>query len=176
MITLAEFAELKGSPSQTRLDQAVSNIRAACGWHIAPVLTETVTLDGPGRSVLLLPSLRVTDVASVTENGRELVEGTDYEWSAKGTLRRRCGWTDRYRGIVVEFTHGGGRCSVTGGFVAPAELVALIFDVATSAAAVPVGQQPEKIGPFEFGGAAGVQFDSSQQRIIDRYTIGNAPA
>lgn len=167
LLTLDELGELKGEIEQTRLDEAISDIREACGWHIAPSFTETVTLDGPGRSVLLLPSLHVTAVGSVTENGRELVEGTDYEWSAKGTLRRRCGWTDRYRGIVVEFTHGYD--------VVPAKLAALILDVATAAAEVPVGQQPEKIGPFEFGGG-GVVFDSNQQRIIDRYTIPNGPA
>jgi hypothetical protein len=167
LITLDELGELKGPIGQTRLDQAISNIREACGWHIAPSFTETVTLDGPGRSVLRLDSLHVTAVESVTENGRELVEWTDYEWSAKGTMRRRGCWTDRYRGIVVEFTHGYDTL--------PAELAALILDVATAAAAQPVGQQPEKIGPFEFGGG-GVVFDANQQRIIDRYTVGTGPA
>lgn len=167
LVELDEFEELTSEIEQTRLDQAIADIRSYCGWHIAPVFTETKTLDGPGRSVLLLKSQRVIDVASVRENGRELVEGTDYEWSEAGMLRRRCGWTDRYRGVVVEFTHGYD--------VVPAELVALIFDVATAAAAVPVGERREKIGPFELGGAT-VEFEPHQYAILDRYRIRNGPA
>lgn len=169
LVSLDEFDDLRSDPLQMRLDQAVADIRGACGWHIAPPRTETVVLDGPGRSVLLLPSLHVSAVSSVVEDGRDLVDGIDYQWSEKGMLRRRNTlWTANWRGVTVTFTHGYD--------TVPAELVALIFDVATAAAAVPVGQQPEKMGPFEFGGAAGVRFASHEQAIIDRYTIPTGPA
>lgn len=87
------------------LAAASERLRDHCGWHIAPVVTETITLDGPGGTLLLLPSLRVVDVHSVTNDG---VAVTDFEWSAKGWIRGS--WTSRARGIVVNLTHGFDDC------------------------------------------------------------------
>lgn len=97
--------------------RAEAELRAYCGWHVTPVTTETLTLDGPGSHALLLPTLRLTAVASVTEEG-VLVDAASYEWSAAGIIRRTSGWppgwaefgtprwTDQLRGLVVAFTHG----------------------------------------------------------------------
>jgi hypothetical protein len=94
--------------------RAEAEVRAYCGWHIAPVRTDNLTLDGPGGPLLVLPTLRVVSVASVAENGTTLgPEG--YAWSAAGVLRRTSsslswsswrGWTDALRGIAVSLTHG----------------------------------------------------------------------
>lgn len=96
--------------------RAEAAVRAYCGWHVAPETDALLTLDGPGSPVLLLPSLHVTAVASVAENG-ELVDPADYSWSASGVVRRSrsaltiatwsgSGWTDALRGVTVAFTHG----------------------------------------------------------------------
>ena len=52
----------------------VAEVRAYCGWHIAPVVTETLTLDGPGGHLLVLPTLRLVDLLSVTNEGHAVVE------------------------------------------------------------------------------------------------------
>src|SRR4051794_7492225 len=98
----------------TAQDTAQARVQAYCGWHIAPTEDATVTLDGPGSGVLVLPSLHVTTVASVTELGT-LVEPGTYSWSETGVLRRttygwrvdcQARWTGELRGLVVAFTHG----------------------------------------------------------------------
>lgn len=76
-------------------------VRGYCGWHIAPSVTQKVTLDGPGGRLLLLPSLHVTEVVTVVNDGAVV---TDPEWSASGMIRG-C-WSSRFRGIEVTFTHG----------------------------------------------------------------------
>lgn len=82
-------------------DAAVAVVRAYCGWHIAPVLTETVTVDAQGGRALVLPSLRIVDVAEV-KVGDQVV--TDPEWSAAGFIRGR--WPDKLRSVTVTWTHG----------------------------------------------------------------------
>src|SRR4051812_23456089 len=98
-------------------DQAVAFVQTYCGWHIAPSVTETLTLDGGGGNVLVLPSLYVTDVAAITENGITLDPALDYQWSEAGMVRRSWAtgywsgysgrwWSCEYRSITVELTHG----------------------------------------------------------------------
>lgn len=84
---------------------ASARVRSYCRWHVFPSLTETLTLDGPGQPFVMLPSMYVTDVASVTEDG-VLVDASLYEWSQTGQLWRAGRWTGHFRGLAVEFTHG----------------------------------------------------------------------
>lgn len=90
---------------QDALSAASERVRDHCGWHIAPVITETLTLDGPGGRLLLLPSLRVVEVVSVVNDG---VVVTDPEWSAKGWIYGS--WTTKARGVVVTLRHGLDAC------------------------------------------------------------------
>lgn len=102
-----------GLSAEDATARAEAEVQSYCRWHIAPSKTETVTLDGSGALSLLLPSLHVTDVATVTEHGEDV---TDYDWSASGVLRRgsstprwgsSCyGWSARFRAVTVTFTHG----------------------------------------------------------------------
>ena len=95
--------------------RAEATVRAHCGWHVAPVKDETITLDGPGTGALLLPSLHVVDVLTITEDGAELTPAIDYSWSVSGAVRRypeswrvdsQGRWTGNFRAVVVELTHG----------------------------------------------------------------------
>lgn len=148
---------------------ATSAIRRYCGWHIAPEATETLTLDGPGGSLLRLPSLHVTDVVSVTNDS---VAVTDPEWSANGLIRG-C-WTSKFRGVVVTFTHGYQVC--------PDDVYAVAVQMAQQAStlsdAVPANQLTA--GPFTYqmsnsvlAGAVGL---SGQHRgVLDRYRLAPSP-
>ena len=39
---------------------AQAAVRAYCGWHIAPSLSETLVLDGTGARAFILPTLHLT--------------------------------------------------------------------------------------------------------------------
>lgn len=116
------------------LDAAVASVRAFCGWHIAPSRTETVTVDSYGSGTVILPSLHVTEVASVTVDGTPV---TDFTSRANGILDTWL-WTSRYyprNGVVVTFTHGYDEC--------PADVREVVVSLAkgnTGGGTVRVGQ------------------------------------
>lgn len=66
-----------------------------------------VTVDGPGGPVLSLPSLYVTGVSAVVEDGVTL-DVSDLRVSTNGQIRKRSGgcWTSAYAGVTVTMTHG----------------------------------------------------------------------
>lgn len=106
MTVTLELADYLDPIEDERLAQAQALVRAFCGWHIAPSRTETVTLRGYGQRRIFLPSLYVTDVASVTVEGSAYTVDLDYTWTEQGVLRRLGGWWTADEDIVVEFTHG----------------------------------------------------------------------
>lgn len=80
-------------------------VRRFCGWHVAPVIDETLTLDGSGGRDILLPSLRVVQLASVMNDGVDVTEQVDT--SHAGILRLTSGcWTKRLGRVTVTLTHG----------------------------------------------------------------------
>lgn len=167
LIPFSEYQEFASSTSveQTRFDGVVAAIRSYCRWHITPLMSETFTVDGPAGRALSLPTLRLVSVESVTENGMSIA---DVEWSQDGTLRKREAWTDRYRGVVVQATHGYAQ--------APEDLVSVLFDAVSRAVATPAGQVAETIGPFSFGASeGGVKFFSHELAILDRYRLPSLP-
>lgn len=83
---------------------AQSLARDYCGWHIAPVVTETVRLDSDGSELLRLPTLRLVSVASVTTKDESPVTG--WEWSANGYLRKPGGFPRGLGAVTVTFEHG----------------------------------------------------------------------
>jgi len=90
------------------LTSASRRFRGAVGHEVTRVDDDEVTLDGNGRESLLLPVWPTIAVTKVLLDGEELVEGTDYEWSEAGILRRLgCQvWPDRLRCIKVTYSHG----------------------------------------------------------------------
>ena len=66
-----------------------------------------MTCDGTGRTTLFLPTLHLTEVSAVVENGVALLPGV-YEWTGSGILRRLTPqlWTSNARGVLVTCTHG----------------------------------------------------------------------
>lgn len=104
------------------LNAAHGSVRRFCGWHVAPNLEETITLDGPGGHDLLVPSLRVTALVAAESDGVDVTDDVDI--SKSGLLRRRNGcWTDRLGRVTVTIRHGYDLDEVP-------ELAALIASVA----------------------------------------------
>jgi hypothetical protein len=95
--------QLPTSP-QFWLDAATASVRRYCEWHITPSITESMVLDGTGSRELLIPSGLVLDVMQCTNAGQDVTD--QVEWSEKGVLTLRTGWTDRSRGIRLLVLHG----------------------------------------------------------------------
>lgn len=138
---------------------AVASVRAYCGWHIAPEVTETLTVDGSGTSVQMLPTLRLVDLISITNAGAVVA---DPEWSTSGMVRG-C-WTSRFRGVVAEMRHGYEEW--------PSDLVAVIAEMVASGGQARVSQVTSRSHQvsFELDDAA-----ERQRQTLDRYRLGILP-
>lgn len=119
----AAVASFPGGPFTTATIQAAAAaLRARAQWHIAPEVTETLTLDHDGSGVVLLPSLRVVDVVSVTNlAGPTPVVLTGWRWSKAGMLAGR--FPAGFRVLQVVLTHGYPEC--------PQDLLPAIVDQVT---------------------------------------------
>lgn len=119
------------------LEGATSAIRNYCGWHVAPLVTEPMVLDGPGGQLLTLPTLRLAAVTSLSIAG-EAVDLTDLEWSASGEVWRSC-WPKRFRSVEITVSHG---------FDSAPDLVQVVQQVVANAITSPLGATREQAGPF----------------------------
>lgn len=163
------------SSSITAEDRAAAAIRAYCGWHVAPSLTETIILDGNGSGRMLLPSTKVTGVAEVAIDGVAL-DPAEYRWSADGWLTRapRNRWPDTERSIAVTMTHG---------FDSVPEiedvLPAVVARASLSLSGVELG---ESVGPFKqsfISGRDGIRtvgLMDAEKEILARYKLGTVPS
>jgi hypothetical protein len=87
------------------LKAAHGAVRRFCGWHVAPIIDETMTLDGSGGRDVLLPSLRVVQLLSVLNDGVDVTGQVDT--SRAGILRLTDGtWTTRLGRVTVSLRHG----------------------------------------------------------------------
>lgn len=114
LVSVTEFSAWTGGKVKSSdprvlplLEGATQALRNYCRWHIAPVITETVTLDGPGGRLLQLDTLHVRDVTEVVADGVTLTPDEQYRWSALGSIQRvDWYWPDTYRSVRVSFEHG----------------------------------------------------------------------
>lgn len=157
--------------------QALAMVQKACGWHVAPEQEDTVLLDGPGSGVLLLPSLHVVSVTSIYENS-DLVEPTDYEWSATGVVRRTYAdqwrvdrqprWTNRLRGISVTFVHGYAEM--------PLDLQQVVDSLSASMQSTERGLVSKTIGPFsESYGSDPTYLADGDRALLGLYRLPKVP-
>lgn len=90
---------------QSWLDSAQAAIRAYCGWHVAPIQKQILTIDGNGLAHLLLPTMRIVNVYRVTIDGEDVTERVN--WSESGMLKLSHGhFPCRFRAVEVELEHG----------------------------------------------------------------------
>lgn len=156
--------------SQGALDGASTAIRRYCGWHIAPEVTSTVKLDGPGGRILSLPSLNVTAVTSIIDHAVALTDETDYQWSADGSVRRvHACWTDDYRSIDATFIHGYGFAD---------DVKQILLASVSRALSSPSGAVSNSTGPFAVkwstvapGVSGGLALLEHELSVLDTYRI-----
>lgn len=173
--------------TQRQLDAALAAVRNYCGWHVTPVLTNAeITVDGPGGPLLTLPTLNLTALTSVVEDGIEL-DTTALAFSARGMVAKKRAqlvplsyahyrampwnfWTDCFQGITVTMTHGFGS-------VPDFEAVVLAA-IERGGFAAGSDAEVKVIGPFQYetaGMTGGTIFTSAELAVLDRYRLERIP-
>jgi hypothetical protein len=168
----AELATSLVATEADRLMQAEAVVRSYCGWHIAPSREDEVTFkSAPFTDSILLPSLHVTSIESVTEDGTTLIDVDDYIWSANGVITR---YHWRTAPIVVAFTHGYEE--------PPADVTAIVQSVAQRAVNNPGSLVRTQDGPFSdtysqtgFNQSLPIALLDAEKTILDRYKIPPRP-
>lgn len=105
----ADLADYPGAPfTQAVVDAAVAALRGDCGWHIAPAITETITVNGSPDQTLILPTLLIGEITAIRDvTGTTPVTLTGWRMSSRaGLLSRDDGWPDGFEALEVDLTHG----------------------------------------------------------------------
>ena len=161
---------LDGADSQEQqdLEAAEAAVRSYCGWHIAPVVTEDLVLDGSGTSTLFLKTLRLKDVTAAEVSGTVL-DVAGLEWSEAGYLRTAGAWPDRLRSVRVTAVHG---------FESAPDVAAIVRAIAARASASPMGVVREQAGAVSIGFSltapgvsGGVVLMEHERRMLDKYRL-----
>lgn len=107
---LVQPADLEGFPGAPFpagvVTAAGGQVRAECEWHIAPTITETVTVETGRSTVALLPSLHVVNVTAIRDEDGKVLDGWRVTKNT-GVLTRKAGWPEV---IEVDLEHGYPSC------------------------------------------------------------------
>jgi hypothetical protein len=156
--------------TQRQLDAALAAARRYCGWHVTPVLSaQSVTLDGSGTNLLVLPTLNVTALTQVIEDGITL-NVADLSWSPRGLIVKKSGywWSSMFAGITVTFSHGYA--------TAPDFESALLSSI--DRGAFSPDRIARSIGPFQYTEPTNTDaelFTDAERSILDLYAVGKTP-
>lgn len=156
-----------GDTEADNLAAAEAAVRAYCGWHIAPVITEELVIDGNGAASLPIPSLRVVDITAASDAGRVLDPAT-LEWSRAGFLRSAGRWTSKLRGVRLTVKHG---------FDSAPDVAQIVRDIAGRGGG-PAGVVREQAGQVSIGYSqvapgvsGGVVLMDHERAMLDRYRV-----
>lgn len=164
---------------QPMLDAASSLIRRYCGWHVSPIVTEDVIVDGRGGYVQTLPTLHLVELLTLDETSctgtLTSYVGDEIEWSTSGFLRKCSLWTDRLRGIKASISHGfdPDDCGY---------LATLCASIVARASASPYGEKAQTVGSVSVqystatdGSSGGVALSESQMAQLDSLRLFGRP-
>lgn len=152
------------------LGAALAAAQRYCGWPVLFTEDDVVTLDGPGCSLLVLPTLRLIELTSVVEDGTEL-DVADLTWSPRGLVRKRpgsyrLGWTAEFGGLVVTMNHG---------FESAPDFESAVLS-AVDRVSAEVGGARSVVGPFQYPtSAVGAAFTAYERSILDSYRLERQP-
>lgn len=167
----AELAASLGVPANDpkllwSLTAASRRFRGAVRHPVSLVAGDAFVLDGNGCEFLLLPAAPVLAVSSVTLDGAALVEGTDYDWSADGFLRRLGGvWPDRLRCLRGSYDHGYAAI--------PEDIQEVVIDQARALFRIDPGVQTKTVGgqSVTFGVQAAIGVTAQWTAAVERYQL-----
>ena len=160
---------------QTQVDPAFwlraanQAIRTECGWHVAPIITEDLVLDGTGGTSLLVPSLRIREITSATSDGRDVTAEVKFSRRA-GVLNLASGWSCDVGAIELTISHGFAADEVP-------DVAALIVTLTKRAAQSTVivqqsiGPASAKIATGRDGAALGVPLMETEKALLAPYKL-----
>lgn len=156
------------------LNGASAAIRRRAGWHIAPVVRDTLTVTdhyGGGRLDVLVPSGKLRAVTAVRVDGRAV---TGYAWDTSGAVWAGC-LAGGPRRVEVDVEHGYHISEVP-------DLAAVVVQVVAIAASSPKGATREQAGQVaitwaqtSIGVAGGLALLDRDLAVVDAYRLGGAP-
>ena len=162
-VTADRLSDFQKRDAQAALDAATQRVRDYCGWHIAPVATDTITCYGPGTDRLLLPTLKLVELVSVTVDGVAL-DLTTVRRDQAGVLSPKPGsdpsWLSSDKELVITFKHGHGD-----GAPAVADVIAGLASRAN-----PTGVLRQQAGPFS-AAYAGAGYSDDDLAVLSHYAL-----
>ena len=94
--------------TQRMLDAALAAARREVGWHVSPVINETINMDGPGGYLLRLPTMKIVDLTEIVNDGTTVDLSTVTVSAQVGwriSLTQGC-WSWKDAAITVTLDHG----------------------------------------------------------------------
>lgn len=95
----ADLADFPGAFTLSQIEAASDQIRREAGWHIAPQITETLTVESDGGRVLMLPTMHLASVTAVRQLNDDGTTTALTDWRGHvtpqfkaGILVRSIGW------------------------------------------------------------------------------------
>ena len=159
---------------------ATAAVRHYCGWHVTPVLEETLTLDHVGGDLVQLPTLRVEAVTAVTvwDGLADVVldpavtSPRPWRLSRKtGQLRLAVPRPAAFEALAVTLRHGFEPTEA-------ADLIQVVSQVVLVACSSPMGATREQAGAISVawattapGVSGGLSLLGRDQAVLDRYRL-----
>lgn len=150
------------------IKSASEAVRKYCRWHVAPVITETVTVPTQGGRLVLLPTLRVVDVTGFKVAGVEQDVAT-LDWATFGMVRLSCQAPTSLRGVEATIIHG---------FESAPDVAQVAAQIVLQAMASPMGATREQAGLLSVtwgqtapGVSGGVSVLDRDVALLDPYRL-----
>lgn len=145
------------------IDGATNALRAWLGWHVAPVITEVMTLDGNGHTTMQLPSTHVLSVDALAINGKT-IEPHLYGWSQAGMIELYSGaFPERFRSVRVMVKHG---------YPSLPAFASIVTNTVLGAMSSPMGATREQAGELSIAWERnGLQLTSKDKETLAPYKI-----
>jgi hypothetical protein len=158
LVTFADLFNFDGFPfNEDLVSIAAASVRSEAGWHIAPVVTETLQVTSYGGQLLPLPTRRIVTITQV--RGSDAVAITGWTKMSMGVYRKS-GWPIDV--LSVDLTHGYDET--------PADLLPIVVQ-RVKATSVPsnVSQRSTTTGPF--AESETYRDVSSRDPVVSRYAV-----
>ena len=147
------------------IEQASGLVQRTTRQTITQVVGDVITLPATYTSLLMLPELPVTAVASLVYDGSTWTDGTDYAWTTSGLIvtagRYAAIWS---RPTVVTYTHGYA--------TVPDDIVSIVIDMSARAWQNPRGVLSEQIGTYSArypAGQTGLTVMPDEAMLLHQY-------
>lgn len=126
LVSPTDLAAFPGAPfSDAVVDAIAATLQTTLGWHVAPRVVETITLDHLGGPHVVLPSRMVNTITEIRDVTGTPTPITGWRQSAEGGLLHGSFWPVGLSVLEVDLDHGYDAL--------PEELLPVLADLGQSA-------------------------------------------